>query len=77
MMLDRIVEVFCEVNDFCQAFLPPWEAFLIGTGGPAPHGPQPGLSTSEIITLLLTVQVSNISRDSQRAGAHHRFTKIW
>ena len=61
-MLDRIVEVFCEVDDFCQAFLPQWEASLLGPGGPAPRGPQPGLSTSEIITLLLTVQVSNISR---------------
>jgi hypothetical protein len=39
MMLDRIVEVFCEVDDFCQAFLPQWEAFLIGPGGPAPRGP--------------------------------------
>ena len=38
-MLDRIVEVFCEVDDFCKAFLPQWEAFLIGTGGPAPRGP--------------------------------------
>src|SRR5918998_3261588 len=64
MMLDRIVEVFCEVDDFSQAFLPQWEASLLGTGGPAPRGPQPGLSTSEIITLLLTVQVSNISRAS-------------
>src|SRR3954468_2816315 len=62
MMLDRIVEVFCEVDDFCQAFVPEWEASLLGPGGPAPRGPQPGLSTSEIITLLLTVQVSNISR---------------
>jgi hypothetical protein len=53
MMLDRIVEVFCEVDDFCKAFLPQWEASLLGTGGPAPRGPQPGLSTSEIITLLL------------------------
>ena len=52
-MLDRIVEVFCEVDDFCKAFLPQWQAFLIGTGGPAPRGPQPGLSPSEIITLLL------------------------
>src|SRR3954447_25708375 len=33
MMLDRIVEVFCEVDDFCQAFVPQWEASLIGTGG--------------------------------------------
>src|ERR671911_272204 len=38
MMLDRIVEVFCEVDDFCQAFLPQWEASLLGTGGPAPRG---------------------------------------
>ena len=76
-MLDRIVEVFCEVDDFCQAFVPQWEASLLGPGGPAPRGPQPGLSPSEIITLLLTVQASNISRDPQRAGAHHRFTKIW
>jgi hypothetical protein len=33
-MMDRIVEVFCEVDDFCQAFVPQWEASLIGTGGP-------------------------------------------
>ena len=46
-MLDRIVEVFCEVDDFCQAFLPQWEASLLGPGGPAPRGPQPGLSTSD------------------------------
>src|SRR3954470_1362776 len=68
MMLDRIVEVFCEVDDFCQAFVPQWEASLLGTGGPAPRGPQPGLSISEIITLLLTVQVSNISRASITAS---------
>ena len=67
-MLDRIVEVFCEVDDFCQAFLPQWEASLLGTGGPAPRGPQPGLSTSEIITLLLTVQASNISGSSWVSG---------
>src|SRR3954465_14261721 len=39
MMLDRIVEVFCEVDDFCKAFVPHWEASLLGTGGPAPRGP--------------------------------------
>src|SRR3954470_15810403 len=68
MMLDRIVEVFCEVDDFCQAILPHWEASLLGAGGPAPRGPQPGLSPSEIITLLLTVQVSSISRASITAS---------
>jgi hypothetical protein len=55
MMLDRIVEVFCEVDDFCQAFLPQWEASLLGTGGPAPRGPQPGLSTSEIIRAMAEI----------------------
>lgn len=48
----RLVETFCEVDDFCQAFVPPWEAYLLGTGS-APHGPQPGLVTSDIITILL------------------------
>src|SRR3954447_6028736 len=68
MMLDRIVEVFCEVDDFCQAFLPQWEASLLGPGGTAPRGPEPGLSPSEIIMLLLTVQASNISRASITAS---------
>src|SRR3954468_24581688 len=39
MMLDRIVAVFCVVDDFCQAFLPQWQASLLGPGGPAPRGP--------------------------------------
>jgi hypothetical protein len=51
-MLERLVETFCEVDDFCQAFVPPWAAYLIGTGA-APRGPQPGLCVSEIITILL------------------------
>ena len=57
-MLDRIVEVFCEVDDFCKAFLPQWEASLLATGGAAPRGPEPGLSPSEIITLLLVLHSS-------------------
>ena len=57
-MLDRIVEVFCEVDDFCQAFVPQWEASLLGPSGPALRGPQPGLSPSEIITLLLVLHSS-------------------
>ena len=67
-MLDRIVEVFCEVDDFCQAFVPQWEASQLGTGGPAPRGPQPGLSTSEIITLLLVHHSSgfNLNRAVER-----------
>ncbi len=56
-MLERLEEVFCEVDDFCQAFFPQWEAYLIGNGA-APRGPQPGLCASEIITLLLVLHGS-------------------
>jgi hypothetical protein len=56
-MLDRLVEVFCEVDDFCTAFQPQWEAHLIGHGE-KPRGPDPGLSDSEIITLLLALHSS-------------------
>jgi Transposase DDE domain len=56
-MLERLVETFCEVDDFCKAFVPQWEAYLIGTGT-APRGPQPGLFVSEIITILLMLHSS-------------------
>ncbi len=56
-MLDRLVETFCEVDDFCQVFVPQWEAYLIRTGT-APRGPQPGLVVSEIITILLVLHSS-------------------
>jgi DDE family transposase len=56
-MLERLVETFCTVDDFCKAFLPQWEADLIGNGT-APRGPRPGLCASEIITILLMLHGS-------------------
>jgi Transposase DDE domain len=56
-MLERLVETFCEVDDFCKAFVPQWEAYLLGTGS-APRGPEPGLFVSEIITILLMLHSS-------------------
>jgi hypothetical protein len=56
-MLERLVENLCAVDDFCQAFLPRWEAYLIGNGT-APRGPKPGLCVSEIITILLVLHSS-------------------
>ena len=50
-MLERLTEVFCEVDDFCQALEAQWQAYLLGSGT-APREPKPGLSVSEIITLL-------------------------
>jgi hypothetical protein len=56
-MLDRLVETFCALDDFCQAFVPQWEAYLLGTGS-APRGPQAGLCVSEIITISLVLHSS-------------------
>ncbi len=56
-MLERLVEIFCEVDDFYTAFFPQWKAYLIGSGA-SPRGPQPGLCASEIITLLLVLHGS-------------------
>jgi Transposase DDE domain len=55
--LERLVESFCAVDDFCQTFLPQWEAYLI-RNGTAPRGPKPGLCVSEIMTLLLVLHGS-------------------
>ena len=56
-MLDRLTEVFCEVDDFCKAFEAQWQTYLLGSEAP-PHGPQAGLAVSEIITLLLVLHSS-------------------
>src|SRR4051794_41309967 len=53
-MFDRLVEDFCQFDDFCQAFGPHWEALLLGQGAqPAKkRGPQAGLADSAIMTIL-------------------------
>ena len=56
-MLERLMETFCAVDDSCRAFLPQWEAYLL-RNGTASRGPEPGLSVSEIITILLMLHGS-------------------
>src|SRR3954453_1428173 len=60
-MFDRLVEDFCQFDDFCQAFGPPWKALLLGQGAqPAKkRGPQAGLADSEIITILVLYHSSH------------------
>lgn len=54
-MLDRLVERFCELDDFCRSIRRQWEAMLLADGKvPArKHGPESGLADSEIMTLLV------------------------
>jgi Transposase DDE domain len=76
-MLNRLVEVFCEVDDFCKAFQPQWQAHQID-GGPKPRGPKPGLANSEIITLLLMLHSAGFKYlknfyNSPRGEARRRY----
>jgi hypothetical protein len=54
-MFDRLVEDFCQFDDFCQAFYPHWHARLLRQEAqPAKkRGPQAGLGDSEIMTILV------------------------
>jgi hypothetical protein len=54
-MFDRLVEDFCQFDDFCQAFYPHWHARLLRQEAqPAKkRGPQAGLADSEIMTILV------------------------
>jgi hypothetical protein len=54
-MFDRLVEDFCQFDDFCQAFGPHWQARLLSQEAqPAKkRGPQAGLADSEIMTILV------------------------
>ena len=55
--MERLVETFCAVDDFCKTFLPQGEAYLL-RNGTAPRGPAPGLCVSEIMTILLMLHGS-------------------
>jgi Transposase DDE domain len=54
-MFDRLVEDFCQFDDFCQAFGPLWDARRLrqGTQPAKKRGPPAGLADSEIMTILV------------------------
>src|SRR4051812_24580768 len=62
-MFDRLVEGFCQFDDFCQAFSPQWQARLLNQEAqPAKkRGPQAGLADSEIMTILVLSHSSHFS----------------
>lgn len=59
-MLDRLVETFCDFDDFCKSIRTQWEATLV-TDSKTPkrkYGPEAGLVDSEIMTLLVLYHAS-------------------
>lgn len=50
--MNNLDQVFCEVDDFCQRFIPAWQQRLIAVGEKSRNKPGK-LSDSEVITLLI------------------------
>src|SRR5690242_19995480 len=55
VMFDRLVERFCEFDDFCQFIRTEWAAYLVANGHQRQRqpGPRGGLCESEIMLLLV------------------------
>jgi hypothetical protein len=60
-MFDRLVEEFCQFDDFCLAFDPRWDARLLTQGAQSSRkpGPEAGLADSEIMTILVLYHSSH------------------
>jgi len=50
--VDRLIETFCVVDDFCQSFMPEFDQMLLSSGV-YKRRRCGGLSTSEVMTLLI------------------------
>jgi hypothetical protein len=56
--MESLLELFCDVDDFCQAFLPIWRTQLIASGKIKRQRPR-SLTESEIMTILIAFHQSH------------------
>jgi len=56
--MDSLLELFCDVDDFCKAFLPIWEKQLISSGQKQRQRDR-SLTISEIMTILIAFHQSH------------------
>ena len=50
--MNSLLELFCDVDDFCQSFVPSWRKQLLSTGE-IQRQRERSLSLSEIMTILI------------------------
>jgi hypothetical protein len=55
--MDSLIELFCDVDDFCQAFLPIWEKQMLSSGL-IQRQRERSLSMSEVMTILIAFHQS-------------------
>jgi len=56
--VDKLIDIFCDVDDFCHNFLPSWEAELIADGVKKRRR-RSKMSTSECMTIVIAFHQSN------------------
>jgi hypothetical protein len=56
--MNNLVEIFCDVDDFCHVFIPEWEKQLIADGN-IKRKRSCRMSMSEIMTILIAFHTSN------------------
>ena len=74
--MKKLTDLFCHVDDFCQAFLPQWQKLQIETGKRKRHR-KSRMSESEIMTIVIAFHMSH-QRDFKNfyLGIIHRFYKM-
>lgn len=72
--MDSLLELFCNVDDFCQAFLPQWNRHLLSSGQKQRQRDR-SLTTSEIMTILIAFHQSHY-RDF-KAYYNQQVMKSW
>jgi hypothetical protein len=56
--VNKLVEIFCDVDDFCQVFIPQWEKQLL-IDGTRQRNRACRMSMSEIMTIIIAFHTSN------------------
>lgn len=56
--MDSLLELFCDVDDFCQVFLPKWNQHLLASGQKQRQRAR-SLTVSEIMTILIAFHQSH------------------
>jgi hypothetical protein len=56
--MNKLIDIFCDVDDFCNKFLPGWEAELIANGTKKRRR-QSKMTTSECMTIVIAFHQSN------------------
>ncbi len=52
--MNKIVEIYCDVDDFCRIFVPEWEKRCL-TDGSRKRRRQGRMTSSEVITLIICI----------------------